>query len=254
MKMKNNLSLLFIMMLYTMDYYPVAAQSLYSDKDRSIDSLTSNDKVSWGLKAGWNYSSLYGKEIDYVFANTDTKYQSGVQLGLFVDTRISNNFGLKHELLFSQRRINVVLSDAESTNYSTTLAQSTIDLMPANLAFHKGGFQLYAGPYISGLVHAHILRKDENGKLWKDKSIFGNAANDESETHYLQKFDFGANMGIAYSFAHGIHIDARYNHGFTDIFQYANSYTNEDSKVTAIKIYNRGFMLSLAYTFGSSKK
>ena len=210
--------------------------------------------LQFGIKAGWNYSNLYGKEIDYMFADGKTEYQSGFHAGIFVDTRMSKHFGLKHELLFSQKRIGVSLTDANDEMYQSKLTTSYLDLMPVSLTFQAGGLQLYAGPYVSALLNANVQRRDENGNIYKDKNIYGTPDNDETETRYLQKFDFGANLGIEYCFSSGLSLGARYMHGFTDIFQYANSYTNGDTKTNNIKIYNRGWMLSIGYAFGNAKK
>lgn len=210
--------------------------------------------VSWGIKAGWNYSNLYGKERDYVFASNQTSYQSGFHAGLYVDTRLSKHFGLKHELLFSQKRIGVMLTDTNSGDYGSTLTMSYLDLMPASFVYQTGGLQLYAGAYVSALLNANVQRRDANGSMYSDKSIFGSPDNDETQDRYLQKFDFGANAGIEYRFAFGLSIGARYTHGFTDIFQYANSYTNGAAKTDNIKIYNRGWMLSIGYALGNTKR
>lgn len=222
--------------------------------DTVLDKQLPNGNVTWGLKAGWNYSNLYGKDIDYMFADSKTEYQSGFHAGIYVDTRISKHFGLKHELLFSQKRIGVSLTDTIYGDYTSKLTMSYLDLMPASFTFYAGGFQLYAGPYVSALLNANVQRRDENGKIYKDKSIFGNPGNDETETRYLQKFDFGANLGLAYRFGFGLSVGARYTHGFTDIFQYANSYTNGAIKTNNIKIYNRGWMISIGYAFGNAKR
>lgn len=206
--------------------------------------------VTWELKAGGNCSNLYGKDIDYLFASDQTAYRYGFHAGIFADTRMSRHFGLKHELLFSQKRIAVSLNDTIYGDYRSKLGMSYLDLMPAGLTFYAGGFQLYAGPYVSALLNANMKRRDANGKMYKDKSIFGNPENDETETRYLQKFDFGANLGLEYRFGPGLSVGARYTHGFTDIFQYANSYTNGDTRTDNIKIYNRGWMVSIGYAFG----
>lgn len=222
--------------------------------DTVLDKQLPNGNVTWGLKAGWNYSNLCGKEIDYVFASDQTAYLSGFHAGIFVDTRMSGHFGLKHELLFSQKRIGIPLTDTIYGDYRSKLTMSYLDLMPASFTFYAGGFQLYAGPYVSALLNANVQRRDENGKIYKDNSIFGNPENDETETRYLQKFDFGANLGLAYRFGFGLSVGARYTHGFTDIFQYANSYANGDTRTDNIKIYNRGWMISVGSTLGNAKR
>jgi hypothetical protein len=129
-----------------------------------------------------------------------------------------------------------------------------LDLFPFSPTFHIKGFQLYAGPYVSLLANAIILRKDENGNEYNDHSIFGTPNNFEDEQKYLQKFDFGVHAGIEYQFRFDLHLGAKYMHGFTDIFQYANSYTLEDTKTDAIKIFNQGFLFSIGYSFIRSGK
>lgn len=71
----------------------------------------------------------------------------------------------------------------------------------------------------------------------------------KKKSRYLQKFDFGVNIGAQYQIKQNLAVELKYTHGFLDLFQYANSYTNEDSKNDKIKIFNRGFMASVAYSF-----
>lgn len=222
-------------------------------EQNSLDRIQ-NNTITWGIKAGWNYDNFYGKEIDYLFANDKTTYQSGFHVGIFVDTSLSDHFGLKHELILKQKQIKVSQLDQQDEVYQSKLTMSYIDLIPANITLTKNNFQLFAGPYISALVNANIQRKERNGNIVKDKSIYGNGSNDESESYYLQKFDFGLNIGLQYQWINDISIGARYTHGFSDIFQLANSYANDNPKTDRIKIYNRGFMLSLGYTFGNIPK
>jgi len=200
--------------------------------------------VSWGLKAGWNYANLYGSEIGDVFANGRTAFRSGFHAGITVDARLSGRFGLRHELLFSQKRTGIALADADgSADYRSALAMAYIDLMPVGLRFRAGRFQLCAGPYVGTLLGASIRRRDENGRFFRDKSIFGSPENDESESRYLQKFDFGAAFGLTYRFAPRLSVGIRYAHGLADIFQNANG----AAKTDRIGVYNRGWLFSFEY-------
>lgn len=218
--------------------------------------LFKSGNVTFGLKAGYTHSNLYGNEIDYIFADSKTTALPSFHAGIVVNSQIGEYFWLKHELLLNQRGAGVSLNDSINGNYTSTLKMLYLDLYPISPTFHYKGFQIYAGPYVSALTHASIQRKDENGKLFNDKSIFGDAGNSEGdgENKYLQKFDFGLNTGIEYQFPFGLLIGIKYNHGFTDIFQYANSYTNGDTKVDNIKIYNKALMVSLGYSFVKNKK
>jgi hypothetical protein len=206
-------------------------------------------KVTSGLKAGYTHGNLFGSDLNYIFSDSKTEWLSGIHFGVVVNTQAGKYIWLKHELLFSQRGAGVTLSDSMNGDYSSKLKTYYLDLYPLSPSFHLKGFQLYAGPYFSILAAANMQRKDGDGKIFTDKSIFGNGANDESENKYLQKFDFGIHAGIEYQFPFGLLMGAKYMHGFTDIFQYANSYTFEDAKTDNIRIYNRALMVSLGYTF-----
>jgi hypothetical protein len=232
------------------------ANTVIDTTENFRNQLFKSGSVTFGLKIGYTHGNFYGNEIDYLFAEGTTNWISGFHAGMLVNSKVNKYFWLKHELIFSQRGAVVTLFDSLTGNYSSKLKTYYLDLYPLNPTFHYKGFQLYGGPYISLLTHANIQRKNENGVLFNDTSIFGDAANSEAddENKYLQKFDFGMNFGIEYQFPFGFFIGAKYNHGFTDIFQYANSYTNGDTKTDNIKIYNRAFWVSVGYSFGKKLK
>jgi outer membrane protein W len=247
--MKKILIILIIILGQKFSY----AQTLYENNISSkTDTLELNtDRMSWGIKAGLNYYNLYGKERDFIFADSDTKFKPGFYAGIFVNTMISRNIGLTHEVIFNQKRVGVSYKDASDNTYNSTINSSYINIIPANIYYQFSRFKVYAGPYVSVLVAASTQRKDENGNLFRDKSIFGDAANDESKSYYLQKFDFGLNLGVDYQLKDRWSVGLRYSHGFTDLFQNANSSANGNTKKDKIKIYNRGFMLSMAYDLTS---
>jgi hypothetical protein len=230
------------------------ANTVIDTTENFRNQLFKSGRVNFGLKAGYTQGNFYGSEINYIFAKGTTKWIAGFHAGILVNSEMSKYFWLKHELIFSQRGAVFTLFDSLNGNYSSKLKTYYLDLYPLNPTFHYKGFQIYGGPYISLLTHASIQRKDANGFLFNDTSIFGDASQFEDNSKYLQKFDFGMNFGIEYQFPSGLLIGAKYNHGFTDIFQYANSYTLDDPKTTPIKIYNRAFWVSVGYSFGKKVK
>ena len=241
----------------------IQAQNKTSDKTHnlSIDTsaafrynLFNSGKVTFGLKAGYTYSNLYGSELDYIFSGNKTNWLSGFHAGILVNTQMSKYFWLKHELIFSQRGAVVLLSDSINENYYSKLKTYYLDLYPSSLTFHYRGFQIYAGPYFSILSYAVIQRKDKNANMYLDRSPFGYPGNFEEEHKYLQKFDFGINAGLEYQFPLGLLIGVKYNHGLLDIYQYANSYTFDDTKLDKIKIFSRSLMFSLGYSLVRCKK
>lgn len=248
--MKKILNLIFILSFCIIS----KAQTTIDTTANFRNELFSRNKVSFGIKAGLSYSTLYGKEIGYVFAENKATYEPGYHFGVIVDNKIGKKFWLKHELIFNQKIVGIKLSDSINDKYSSKLKMSYLELQPFNAAFQSKGFQVYAGPYISVLLGAQIQRKDNNGNIFTDHSIFGTANNNESENKYLQKLDFGINIGLEYQLPIGLSMGAKYTHGFTDIFQYANSYSNGNTKTDNIKIYNRGWMISVGYFFRNAKK
>lgn len=209
--------------------------------------LFSKGYVAFGIKAGYSNSNIYGKDIDFIFASKQTSHFSAFHAGIFADAKVGKFFSLKHELIINQRGAGVILNDSLLGDYDSKLAMLYLDLYPISPTFHYKNFQLYAGPYISMLVNASVQKKESNGTLYKDKSIFGEAGNNESEQQYLQKLDFGLNVGIEYQFSFGLLVGLKYTRGLTDIFQYANSYTFDDPKTGKIKIFNQSLLFSLGY-------
>lgn len=231
---------------------------LYSQSKTEIDTsetfrnkLFSSNKVSLGLLIGYTNSNLYGSEIDYIFSDSKTSGFQSFHAGLLVNSQLGKYFWLKHLLLFNQRGAHVYLSDSINGKYNTNLKMQYLDLYPFFLTFHIKGWQIFTGPYVSTLINASIRRKDNNGNVFNDTSLFGDPGNNEAadKNKYLQKSDFGLSIGTEYQFSFGLFFGIKYNLGFMDLFQYANSYTFNDPKKDKIKIYNKFLMISLGYSF-----
>ncbi|MCS7004209.1 MAG: PorT family protein [Cytophagales bacterium] len=205
-------------------------------------------KTTFGMKAGYTLSTLYGKEIEYIFAENTAQPVGRWHAGICFTSRLTPRFWLMHELLFSQRGSRVSFLNKNAEKYSSFFRTSYLDFYPANLVFNFRGLQLYSGIYTSLLLHATAERQDDNNHLYKE-SFFGSGGENEQNQKYLQKFDFGANIGLKYEFPFRLSLEIRYAHGIVDIFQYANSYTFEDNKNSAIQIFHRFIMISAGYTF-----
>ena len=243
-------NLIYILLLFCLSI-SVKAQIDTSAKTRN--ELFRKGRVSFGLKVGYTQANIYGSDINYIFADSKTNYIQSYHAGITVNSMVAKYFWFKHELLVIQKGAGITLNDSINGNYHSTLKMLSLNLFPISPCFHFKGFQLYAGPYISTLLNANILRKDSNGKEYQDHSIYGDASQFESKFKFLQKFDFGLNVGVEYQFPFGLFIGAKYTYGFTDIFQYANSYTFQDPK-RDIKIYNKSFLLSIGLSFVKYRK
>lgn len=230
-----------------------SAQKKEDTKTKNDTTLIINARTSFGIKAGFAQSSFYGDNLNLLSSNGKTTPLNGFILGITANSMLGKYFWLKHEFGFNQNGANIMLSDSINGEYKSTLKTHNLYLLPICPAFHIKGFQLYAGPYLSGLLAGNILRKDSLGLEFNDNSIFGNDKETSVFNKYLQKFDFGIVAGLEYEFKFGLNIGVRYTQGFVPLLDNANVNTfGQDNP--EIKIYNQQWNVSIGYSFNGNKK
>lgn len=176
---------------------------------------TSYAQVRFGLKAGGNLANIDGFD--------KTKMKLGLSAGPALQIKLANVFFLQTELLYS---VKGTRSDSMQN------ANAKLDLNYINLPILIGyraapDFSIKLGPEIGRLLSA----KSE---------IDGNTTD---ITDFYQSFDFGANLGLAYSFKK-IALDLRYNYGFKDLLERANGSGTASGSEDAS---NRVLQFSLTY-------
>lgn len=221
-------------------YAQTNMDSLYQD-------ILSKGKIKTYVALGMNQSTLYGKDLNYVFYNDKTRWLNGFQAGFSMVYAFNKYFFSMHELYYIQKGAGVTLFDSINHAYNTYIKMHYIDFNPINLGCRYKFISVYAGPYLSALADAVIQQKDLTGKFYLNHKIFADPSNFVEKEKYLQKFDYGINVGISF-YVRKISLHARYILGFNDIFQYANSYTNNDPKTNKIQIYNKTLFISLGYS------
>ncbi len=215
----------------------VSAQNIEDTAKKSTD-ITK----PFMIKAGYLQTDLYGDDLDALSVDGETKALNSFMIGFEFHSEINSFLSLKHELNFQIHGAEIQLLDDNNVSYDSSLKMNAFELQPLNLTFRYKGFQIYVGPYASALVSATIERKDENGNIYKDKSIFGKPDEEAEENKYLQKIDFGATAGLLYEFNKTINIGVRYSHGLMPVFD--NSLDQNK-----IKIYNKSFGVFVGYSF-----
>lgn len=150
-----------------------------------VSSLTAQ-KTSFGLKAGYNSSSVKVKDgIDY-----DSK--SGFHAGGLAHIHIDKHFAVQPELVFS-------LQGGERTN--TTLRLNYLNIPVAFQYMAGEGFRLQTGPQLGFQLSA--------------ESKFGDGEVDVDDVY--STIDFSWLFGAGYIFPSGLGIDARFNLGISNI-------------------------------------
>jgi len=164
--------------------------------------------VNIGIKGGAN---LYNVHND-----NNTKYDPriGYHFGILGHIHFNKRFAFQPEIVYSAQ-------GAKYTN-ENGVVKYNLDYINVPVLFQymfNNGFRLQAGPQVGFLIRA-------------------------TNKNDLKPIDFGASIGASYIFPPtGFGIDARYNHGFSNI--------NENSAVNST---NRGFQFGMFYIFGYNSK
>ncbi|WP_343617137.1 outer membrane beta-barrel protein [Flavobacterium sp.] len=195
--------------------------------------------LAFGISGGINWSLLNGQNVDSLSTGGVLKSLTGQTIGLTLDNKLSKCFGLKHEVFYSRKLMSLQLNDTLNGNYKSKFKRRYIELFPVSPVFYYKGIQLFAGPYIGILLNASLQRKNADGNLYTDKSLYGNGT---TPSKYSQKMDAGFTTGLNYEFSNGIRLGGRYIQGFVPLIENANTKPQW-------KIYNKSFFVTIGYTF-----
>lgn len=161
-----------------------------------------------GVKGGLN---SYNINTDN---SSDFDSKTGLYIGLLGHIHLNDQYAFQPELNYS-------MQGAKSGNTDIKLDYINVPLLVQYM--FDNGFRIQAGPQLGLLVNA----KAENGSSTDIKDDF-------------KSIDLGLSVGASYVHPPtGFGIDARYNHGFSDI-----------SENSSFKSTNQGIQVGLFYLFG----
>lgn len=185
-------------------------------------------EAKFGIKGGLNFATFAG-DTD----GLDLKSKAGLNVGGFVEVKLSEKVSLQPELLYSMQGIKtegfevVIDNQAIRGDVSINLAYLNITVMFKYYAAEK--FNVEIGPQLGFLVGAKSLTK-----------VNGNEAEQDVKDNF-KSVDFGLNFGAGYDFTKNIAAGFRYNLGLANI---SKTEAGDDSKIT-----NSVLSLSLCYKF-----
>lgn len=163
------------------------------------------ERTSFGIKAGGNYSN-------FTNADFNTSGLSGFHGGMIVNFRLTKNFSIQEEFLYStqgaKNKDQNILGPKES---SLRLSYMTI---PIFIKYHfNDGFYAELGTQANMLIKN--IKNDELGK-------------------FADRIDAGGMAGVGYQFRNsvlkGLGVGARYYKGFTNVGKFKSSEINSDFK------------------------
>lgn len=181
--------------------------------------FVSQAQVQYGLKAGANFYTFGGDEVE----NEDLNSKFGLHIGGLVNFSVSEKFKVQPEVVFS-------IQGSKQTDGTDELNWNFNYLnIPIMAQFYvSNGFFLETGPQIGFNLKAEI--KDEESGTTFD-------LDDE-----IKSTDISWGLGAGYKTASGFGFGARYNLGLSSIAEESD-----------VDIKNRGFQVGVFYLFGGKK-
>jgi hypothetical protein len=174
-------------------------------------SIVTAQETHFGIKAGVNLSSVDITNSD------DFKSKAGIHIGGLAHIHINDHFALQPELVYS-------MQGGKDGNEKLKLNYINIPVL-AQYMTHEG-LRLETGPQLGFLTSA--------------KSKIDGVEIDQKDN--LNSVDFSWTFGAGYLFPSGFGIDARYNHGISNV--------SDDNSFEA---RNRVFQFGLFYQFMHGK-
>lgn len=183
-------------------------------------------EISYGLKAGVNFSNLRYSSDDMSF-DEDEKSLTSFHVGCVIEIAFDDKFSLQPELLYTST--GTAAKGTESgISYEGKLKFDYLSLPIMAKYYVAEGFSLEAGPQIGFLMSA---------KVSADVEDYGSDSEDIKDD--TNATDFGVAFGAGYKMENGFFLNARYALGLSNMAK--------DSDDEWVK--NGNIQLSIGYKF-----
>lgn len=188
-------------------------------------------EIGFGVKAGVNFAT-FGGDIE------DRESRTGAHVGLLAEFKLTENFAIQPELVFSMQGSDRQYSDAAST-YELEQRLNYLNIPIAAKYFVTEGFSIEAGPQIGFLLSAK-----EEGTV---SGPVGSESFSSDNKDGYKSIDFSVFGGVGYELPMGVFFQARYAAGITSILE--DSDIDEDGTSEDFDVTNNVFSLSVGYKF-----
>lgn len=215
----------------------------------------SSSPISFGVKGGFNASTLTRTDIDHYNygsyneeQNNDDRLKPGFHAGVFVNIPVAQKFSIQPELLFSQ----LGSKSEERYRYASegTIYRRDVDfttnfnylILPIMVQYNILP-QLYveAGPefglLIGGKSKGDMSVEQRSGS---QSSTYRESFSNKLVMDFYNRFNFGLGVGAGYYFTPKFGVTARFTAGITNVIK------NNDSDY---KERNNALQIGVAYKF-----
>jgi hypothetical protein len=174
-----------------------------------------NAQSGFGIRGGANFFNFGGSDV----SENDYTNRVGFHAGVYASLLGAGPIAIEPGVFYSVKG---------TQNDDAIDSRAVLDYIdvPVLVRFKVGeGFNLFAGPQVSFLTKS------------KFEGNFGDSTV-SLETNTIKNTDAGLVFGLGYNLPAGLNIQGSYDYGMTPIFKDSNA-----------DVYNRGFKVSLGYTF-----
>nr|WP_068889912.1 porin family protein [Pedobacter panaciterrae] len=204
----------------------LTVSSLAFKANAQTSQAAANDKMSFGIRAGANLMNMGKIQSGDQSYSTDSRV--GFQAGVYADLPMGGGFAFLPEAMFIQKGAKLSENVAGiSLDLNTRISYIDIPVLIGYKATPE--LTVFAGPQVS-----FLLSQKSTGALNSD------ATAESTDTKNFSKSLAGGAVGLGYSITPNINVNARY---MMDFQKALKDDANQD------KLKNKGFALSLGYTF-----
>jgi hypothetical protein len=193
----------------------IAAMTAISFYSVAQSAATGADRGGIGIRAGGNFFNFGGNDAP----SNDYNNRIGFNAGLYSSIYLGESLAIEPGVFYA-------VKGTQNNDLANSRAiLSYVDIPVVFRVFAGENFNIMFGPQLSVLTGSRF-----EGDLFGSTFTFN--------TDSITPTDFGLLFGLAYTLPKGLNIQGAYNYGMSKVFRNSNA-----------EIYNRGFTVSLGYTF-----
>lgn len=193
-----------------------------------INAQSDDSSIDIGVKAGVNFSTITGDDID------DLDSRTSFNAGLYLEIPLSERFSFQPEVLYSGQGFTIRRIDQENafdTDDNIEYQLSYIQVPLLAKLYLVEGLSIEAGPQFGFKINEEIDTEPVSGG--------GDTVIDPDDST-IKNFDTSVALGAGYKFNNGFFLSARYTHGLTNIYKDDTIFENVDAK-NAVWQFGVGF-------------
>jgi hypothetical protein len=180
-----------------------------------LTGIGANAQSGFGIRGGANFFNFGGNDV----SENDYTNRAGFHAGIYASILGGGPISIEPGVYYS-------IKGTQNDDAANTRAVLNYVDVPLLLRLKVGeGFNIFGGPQVSFLTNS------------KFEGDFGGSTV-SIDTNNIKDTDAGLVFGLGYNLPKGINFQGSYDYGLTPIFKDSNA-----------DVYNRGFKVSLGYTF-----